>query len=145
MTTFSEKLFANKRKEPRKPYSGLISFVYKKHLYPGSLINYSPSGLFIKAHSIFLKGEKITIRYNAGSVNNQVTIRVFDLAGRLVTTLLDERVELSQNTLEWDGRDHLFDYVGLGTYICHLEVMEPVSGKKRNKMAPIVVGTMLKK
>jgi hypothetical protein len=61
MTTSSEKLFANKRKEPRKPYSGLISFVYKKHLYPGSLINYSPSGLFIKAHSIFLKGEKITI------------------------------------------------------------------------------------
>jgi hypothetical protein len=49
MSSSSEKLFKNKRKEPRKPYSGLISFVYKKQLYPGKLINYSLCGLFIKA------------------------------------------------------------------------------------------------
>jgi hypothetical protein len=91
------------------------------------------------------RGETIRIRYNAGTVNNRVTIRVFDLAGRLVTTLLDETVRISESAIEWDGRNQYLDYVPLGTYLCHLEVMEPVSGKKRNKVAPIVVGTILKK
>ncbi len=55
MTTSSAKLFLNKRKEPRNPYSGLISFVYKKNLYPGKLINCSPSGLFIESDSFFVE------------------------------------------------------------------------------------------
>ena len=91
------------------------------------------------------RGEKIQIRYNAGAVNNQITIRIFDLGGRLVTVLLDEQAQLLVNTLEWDGRNQYFDFVPLGTYLCHLEVLEPVSGKKRVKTAPIVVGTILKK
>ncbi len=61
MTTSSAKLFLNKRKEPRNPYSGLISFVYKKNLYPGKLINCSPSGLFIESDSFFVEGEIITV------------------------------------------------------------------------------------
>ena len=91
------------------------------------------------------RGEMIQIRYNAGAVNNQITIRIFDLGGRLVTVLLDEQAQLLVNTLEWNGRNQYFDFVPLGTYLCHLEVLEPVSGKKRVKTAPIVVGTILKK
>ncbi|GAB4374976.1 MAG: hypothetical protein Kow0042_20010 [Calditrichia bacterium] len=99
-----------------------------------------PANPFVPDH-----GEKIRIRYNAGAVNNQITIRIFDLGGRLITTILDESARLIVNTVEWDGRNELLDYVPLGTYICHLEVIEPVSGKKRVKMAPIVVGTLLQK
>ncbi len=91
------------------------------------------------------RGEKIKIRYNAGAVNNRVTLRIFDTAGRLVTTLLDEDAQLIVNTFAWDGRDRYGDFVPLGTYICHLEVIEPVTGKKRTRLAPIVVGTILKK
>jgi len=90
-------------------------------------------------------GENITIHYNAGSIPNHVTLRIFDLGGRLVTTLLDEDAELVENELQWDGRDEYRDFVPLGTYICHLEVMERVSGKRKVKRAPIVVGTRLKK
>ncbi|MEJ2634279.1 MAG: hypothetical protein P8184_03175 [Calditrichia bacterium] len=90
-------------------------------------------------------GEKIAIKYNAGAVNNQVTLRIFDTAGRLITTLLDEQSTLLVNTLHWDGRDRYLNFVPLGTYICHLEVVEPVSGKKRTKLAPIVIGTRLEK
>ena len=61
MTASSAKLFFNKRKEPRKSYSGLISFVYKKNLYTGQLINYSASGLFIESESLFIEGEIITV------------------------------------------------------------------------------------
>jgi hypothetical protein len=70
MSSSSEKLFKNKRKEPRKPYSGLISFVYKKQLYPGKLINYSLSGLFIKAENFFVEGEKITVTLPASKYKN---------------------------------------------------------------------------
>ena len=61
MTTSSAKLFSNKRKEPRTSYSGLISFVYKKNLYTGRLINYSPSGLLIESESFLVEGEIITV------------------------------------------------------------------------------------
>ena len=61
MTTPSAKLFFNKRKEPRNYYSGLISFVYRKKLYPGQLINYSASGLFIESDSLFVEGDMITV------------------------------------------------------------------------------------
>jgi hypothetical protein len=34
--------------------------------------------------------------------------------------------------------------VPLGTYICHLEVVNNNTGKRTVKIAPIVVGTILK-
>ena len=61
MTTPSEKLFSNKRKVPRLTVSGLISFVYKKNLYPGKLKNYSADGMFIIADNFFVEGEMITV------------------------------------------------------------------------------------
>jgi predicted extracellular nuclease len=91
------------------------------------------------------RGETIKIRYNAGSVNNQVTIRIFDLGGRMITTLLDKQADLLVDTVEWDGRNELLDFVPLGTYLCHLEVMEYNSGKKQTRVAPVVIGTVLKK
>lgn len=88
-------------------------------------------------------GERIKIQYDAGFVLNHISIRIFDLGGRLITTLLDEDAQLIRNTLEWDGRDRLHERVPLGTYICLMEVIEPQTGKKVTKTAPIVVGTVL--
>lgn len=61
MTRSSERLFSNKRKVPRQPLSGLISFFYKKNLYPGKLKNYSADGMFIIADNFFVEGEMITL------------------------------------------------------------------------------------
>ncbi len=91
------------------------------------------------------RGEKLEISYNAGAVNNRITLRIFDLGGRSIVTLLDESAQLVEGTIAWDGRDKLLDFVPLGTYLCLLEVMEPVTGKKRTKVAPVVVGTILQK
>jgi hypothetical protein len=91
------------------------------------------------------RGEKIGITYNVGAVNNQAAIRIFDLGGRLVYTLLSEPATIIQRHVEWDGRNELRDLVPLGTYICHLEVVEKGSGEKKTAMAPIVVGTILKR
>jgi hypothetical protein len=71
MAEFSGKVFPNQRKEPRKPYSGSISFVYKKNLYPGELVNYSQSGLFLKSGLFFDKGEVITVTLPASKYKVQ--------------------------------------------------------------------------
>lgn len=111
--------------------------------------NYAPSiedvALKVEPHPFAPdRGETIEISYNAAAVNNQVTLRIFDLGGRLVTTLLDEAAEVIENTFTWDGRDRRNERVPLGAYVCHLKVVEPVSAKTKIKMAPIVVGTVLK-
>ena len=71
MTEFTGKVFLNKRKEPRNPYSGSISFVYKKNLYPGELVNYSQSGLFLKSAIFFGKDEVITVTLPASKYKKQ--------------------------------------------------------------------------
>ncbi len=90
------------------------------------------------------QGEKLKIEYQAGSKNSHVTLRIFDLAGRLVATLYDGDGLPFPVSKEWDGTDQLGQWVGLGTYLCHLEVVNNNNGKRTVKIAPIVVGTILK-
>ncbi len=90
------------------------------------------------------EGEKFPIEYSAGTVHSHVTLRLFDLSGRMVTTLFDGTGLPFPITKEWDGRDQLGQLVPLGTYICHLEVVNNNTGKRTVKIAPIVVGTILK-
>lgn len=110
--------------------------------------DYAPTlssvSLQVEAHPFVPdRGEEIDITYSAAAVNNRVTIRIFDLGGRLISTLLDENANVVQNTFAWNGRDRLNELVPLGTYVCHLEVLEPVTGDRKVEVAPIVVGTML--
>jgi len=71
MAESSGKVYSNQRKEPRNPYSGSISFVYKKNLYPGELVNYSKTGIFLKSALFFDKGEVITVTLPASRYKNQ--------------------------------------------------------------------------
>lgn len=111
--------------------------------------NYKPSldlvKLEIPPHPFVAdRGELLQIRINAGAPATRVVLRIFDLAGREVITLLDESVEEVFITKRWNGRDQYNNLVAPGTYICLLEVLDPISGKKKAKRAPIVVGTMLR-
>ena len=90
------------------------------------------------------EGEKLPIQYSAGSAYTHVTLRLFDLSGRMVTTLFDGSGLPFPIIKKWDGRDQLGQLVPLGTYICHLEVVNNNTGKRTVKIAPIVVGTILK-
>ena len=44
------------------------------------------------------------------------------------------------DTSAWDGRDQLGQIVAPGTYIMHIEVMNPVTGETQTDAAPILVG-----
>ncbi|MEJ2053743.1 MAG: hypothetical protein P8X42_07465 [Calditrichaceae bacterium] len=90
------------------------------------------------------RGEELEIEYCSGSENSHVTLRIFDLGGRLIVTLIDGSGVPFTKIKKWDGRNHIDELVPLGAYICHLEVVNEDTGKRTEKAAPIVVGTVLK-
>jgi len=90
-------------------------------------------------------GEKLDYTYSYPK-NSRVIIRLFDLSGRFVTSLVDKYYEESatifrdDNQSSWDGRDQLGQIVPPGTYIMHIEAMNPVTGETQTDAAPVVVG-----
>ncbi|HYW68854.1 MAG TPA: hypothetical protein VE960_04555 [bacterium] len=99
--------------------------------------------------------EVIPIAYLAPD-ESDVTMKIFDLQGRVVRTLTDTEYTgyssvpefykddfFVQGTNGWDGRDDLRRLVPAGAYICRLEV-EDGDGQVSVSTAPIVVGIELK-
>ena len=90
-------------------------------------------------------GEHLDFSYSFPN-NSRVIIRVFDISGRFITSIVDRYFEQAgqvnrlEDHAEWDGRDHLGQIVQPGTYIMHMEVMNPVTGVTQTDAAPIVVG-----
>ena len=86
--------------------------------------------------------------------NSRVLIRIFDLSGRFITSLLDNYIieagtwsngynpstDTNSHSSSWHGRDHLGQIVPPGTYIMHIESMNPHNGQTYTDSAPIVVG-----
>jgi hypothetical protein len=85
-------------------------------------------------------GEVIAYTYSFPA-NGRIKLRVFDLGGRLITTLYDEYRGISfykEDT--WNGRDNLNRQVSPGTYILHLDVTDAITGQQYQAMAPVVIG-----
>jgi hypothetical protein len=59
-----------------------------------------------------------------------VSLRVFDLRGRLVRTLLDEQRAAGVHTVIWDGRDQGGGRVASGPYVARLVSSEGVLTRK---------------
>jgi len=60
------------------------------------------------------------IRYDVPSGGGYVTLKVFDVAGRLVRTLVDGPQAAGVNRIEWDGTNESGDNVSTGVYFCRL-------------------------
>ncbi len=86
-----------------------------------------------------LRGEKIQYTFSFPG-NSHITLRVFDLSGRFVTTLFDGyRTPPLEITNYWKGRTETYSVVPPGTYIMHLETINRMSGETRRDTAPVVV------
>jgi len=117
---------------------------YQKDLFH---VRFNGSPTFLKVENKPFapdQGEKISIRFGVGIPNSHITLRIFDLAGRVVTTILDGVGMPFPMGKAWDGRNQIGQNIPVGTYICHLEVVNTDTGKRTVKIAPIVVGTMLR-
>ena len=90
-------------------------------------------------------GERLDFKYSFPS-NSRVVIRIFDLNGRFITSLVDRYyetggvVEHSEDNADWDGTNHLGQIVDPGTYLIHIEAFNFQSGKTSVDVAPITVG-----
>jgi len=63
---------------------------------------------------------KTTVAYNVPR-ESDVSIRVYDVAGRCVRTLVDREVEAGRHSVVWDGLNDSGDAVGSGIYFCTME------------------------
>ncbi len=51
----------------------------------------------------------------------EVTVRIYDVAGRLVRQVASERLAYGRHLVSWDGRDELGEGVSSGVYLCSFE------------------------
>lgn len=85
---------------------------------------------------------KYTYEYTA---NSRVILRIYDQAGRFITTLIDQYYAISwHRDAYWNGRNEINELVPPGTYLFYYEVTNRTTGKTTVKVAPAVVGVKLK-
>ena len=104
-------------------------------------------------------GETLDYTYTHPT-NSRVIIRIFDLSGRVITSLIDKYSEnggtwfnginpvdpnnpeswINSDRSSWDGRDHLGQIVSPGTYLMHIESYNFDNSKTAVDIAPIVIG-----
>ena len=84
-------------------------------------------------------GEVIKYSYEYPD-ESRVIIRLYDMAGRYVTTLTDEFHGMAW-TYErtWNGRNEIGQILPAGTYIMHMEVIERSTGTVHRKAQPVVI------
>ena len=73
------------------------------------------------------------ISYQLSAINNKrpaVTLRVYNIAGQLVKTLIDERQGAGNHSVLWDGKNGEGDEVSSGVYIYKLRVGNRVLSRK---------------
>ncbi|NQV18043.1 MAG: lamin tail domain-containing protein [Armatimonadetes bacterium] len=71
---------------------------------------------------------------------SRVTIRIFDLKGRLVKKLVDQTLQASEGDLIWDGRGDNGKNLPIGVYIVLMEATSRESEKVYAKKTTVVIG-----
>jgi DNA/RNA endonuclease YhcR with UshA esterase domain len=86
-------------------------------------------------------GEVAAIEVNAPAADH-LTLRIYDLKGRLVRTLLNNTMG-GQQIVPWEGTDQMNRRVNIGIYIVHLRCVA-ADGKTTDQTKLLVMGTKLK-
>ena len=81
---------------------------------------------------------KTTIKY-ALPQNSNVQLIIYDLLGREIRRLIDERQKSGAKTVLWDGRNDNGSRVSSGVYIYRLKVQEYFKNKKFNQIRKLVL------
>lgn len=124
-------------RSPNPPYED----VKKKECIPGGV----PEASLRVSSAIFAPsiGERVTIEYD-GPHGGRMRLRVFDTKGRLAATLFDGQSVCGEQTLEWDGRNEVWESLAVGTYLLTLTCENPETGKETMETVPIVIGRELR-
>jgi hypothetical protein len=71
-----------------------------------------------------------TVRYDVPSGGGRVTLRVYDVSGRIVQTLVDAVQSAGRKTVRWTGTNERGERVGTGIYFYRMEAPGFVQTKK---------------
>lgn len=67
-------------------------------------------------------GATTALVYSVASPGTPVSVRIYDAAGRLVSTLVDGKETAGRHVVEWGGRDDRGYRVAAGVYFCKMSV-----------------------
>lgn len=70
---------------------------------------------------------KITFQFPQAS---QVTLRIFNILGKEIITLVNEQYQAGKHTVNWDGKDNLGNVVSSGIYFYQLRAGNFTQAKK---------------
>jgi hypothetical protein len=71
-----------------------------------------------------------SISYEIPRDGGKVTLRVFDVGGRIVRTLVDARQTPGRKTVQWDGKNYRGEKVASGVYFYQLKALGYVNSLK---------------
>jgi hypothetical protein len=83
------------------------------------------------------------IRYNLPTSTSTISVKVFDIKGRLIRTLANSDLAGAQGEIIWDGFDDAKQRVRIGPYIVYLEALDSRGGTVATAKAVVVVATKL--
>jgi len=72
---------------------------------------------------------RTTIAYSIPRTTH-VTLKIYDLVGRRMRTLVDELVNAGEHQVPWDGNDTTGHKVASGVYLCQLQAGEFVEARR---------------
>ncbi|MEW6481857.1 MAG: FlgD immunoglobulin-like domain containing protein [bacterium] len=86
---------------------------------------------FIPYHNLFYpnKGERVSIYYEIFS-SCEVSIKLYDLKGRLIKNLVSENKSSGKYWTEWDGKDDDGELADSGVYIIQIKAGSLMEAKK---------------
>jgi hypothetical protein len=83
------------------------------------------------------------IRYRLPMMTSTISVRIYDIKGRLIRTLANGEVAGYQGEIVWDGLDDYKQRARVGVYVIFLEASDRASGRVVTAKAVAVVATRL--
>jgi hypothetical protein len=90
-------------------------------------VKYNPGPTLPKAFALYQNSPNpfnptTVIRYDVPDEGTQISLRIYDVTGRLIRTLVDGSVPPGQQSVTWDGVDGHGNQVSTGIYFYRLQV-----------------------
>jgi hypothetical protein len=83
------------------------------------------------------------IRYNLPTSTAMISVKVFDIKGRLIRTLANSDLAGTEGEIIWDGMDDAKQRARIGPYIIYLEAVDARGGTVASAKAVVVVAMRL--
>ena len=86
------------------------------------------------------RSERTIFSFKLPEIISTVTIRIFDLKGRMINKLVDQTMQASEGNIIWDGKDKNGKNLPVGVYIVLMEATSRDTEKVYSKKITVVIG-----